>query len=173
MCMWWHNTEIEYPQINYVCLCSIHCTQDTALWLASVHNVPSLHHVTHSYLISEPNVMLLTLLGETFRICCCCCLLEAVDGEAMPEGLPNVEIHTLGSEACSAVREVMPAVVWADSLVVLVRNSRRRKKDVSTVPSCIGKINMHAMMLPPVIIIMFKQTYFRITNWNYTERVNC
>jgi hypothetical protein len=126
--------------------------------------------------------MLLTLLGETFRICCC--LLEAVDGEAMPEGVRNIEIYKQGSEACSAVREVMAAVVWADSLVVLVGNSdgaiidsagccwskfplpscRGSKSDTSTVSSCIGKRNTHAMMLPPPTITTFKQTCFRLTS---------
>jgi hypothetical protein len=34
-----------------------------------------------------------------------------------------------------------------------------------TFPSCIGKINVHALMLPPAIIIMSKQTYFRLNSW--------
>jgi hypothetical protein len=48
---------------------------------------------------------------------------EAVDDETMPEGVPNVEIYKLGSEACSAVCGVMAAMGWPDSVVVLVGNS--------------------------------------------------
>jgi hypothetical protein len=72
----------------------------------------------------------------------------------------------------------MEAMIWTDSRVMLVASSdggikdsvgccwhesplpssRGSKSVMSTVPSCIGKIYMHAMMLPPPIIIMFKQS---------------